>query len=722
LTDTSERPLADRDILETVERSPGVLRKRQLAQKLGVADDGYRAFCRQLDSLEAAGLIASGKGNRYRLVGRNSVLGRLDVKAQGFGFVVPVRGDEDDVYVPNHVVADAMDGDLVLAEMSTERRRGRPRGPSASKLRVVERANDRIVGMFVAGDSGGGQLLPDNRGLKDVDIAAGETSDAETGEKVVARLTEFPRGSRSARAVVVRRLGEAGTLAAETEAVIEEFGLRDGFDEETTGAAQSAAGPDEKALLSRADYRDELTVTIDPADAADFDDAVSLVESDKTGWLVRVHIADVAAVVAEGSPVDIEARLRGTSVYLPGHVIPMLPERLTREVCCLREGEDSFAKTVTMKVAATGEVVKAEVERTVIRSNKRLSYNQVFAALEEGEREGIHGEILEMLAGLRKCAAALRRLRMERGSLDLDMPEARAVFEGEGDEKRIARIDIRSSNFAHQLIEDLMLAANRAVAEVLVSMELPGLFRTHDEPDKAAFDEFAAFVSRAGHKLRPPYDKARLQAALDHFRGHADEAAVNLAFLRSMKQARYSEIVRPHWALDFSRYCHFTSPIRRYPDLLVHRALDGAFQPGRNGLVKKKSDLPHSEEGREKRLRRLAHLAEICSSAERRAEKAERELAEFCQMLFLSGRTGAVAAGIIAGVEKYGIFVEIEGMRVQGLIHVSELPGEKFRYRRKDDSLTDRRTGHSFKFGQSVQVHIDSVDLVGRQIKLSLAE
>ncbi len=718
------KPVADRNILEIVERTHGALRRRALAERFDVADDDYRAFCKQLGALKASGLITEGRGGKYRLIGKGSVLGRLSVKARGFGFVVPVSGAASDIYVAQSRIGAAMDGDLVLAEVGREgSKRDSRRGPSASKLHIVERGNDRVVGTFIPSGNDGGVVMTDNRALPDIEIPPGQAADAGEGIKVVAEITRFPRGRQEAIGRIVDVLGEAGALETETLSVIASYGLRDEFP--AAAAAEADEAPlaiDSSEHSCRADYTKTLTVTIDPVDAKDFDDAVSLSKADGGGWKLLVHITDVSAAVPEGSAVDKEARLRSTSTYLPGHVIPMLPERLTQEVCCLREAEVKLAKTVTLIINTNGEVKSSLVERSLCRSTMRLDYGRVFEALENGADDGIPADILKMLAEMRLCSQAMRKNRIASGAIEMEMPEPRIRFDDEGE---ISEVVLRQSNFAHQLVEEFMLVANQAVAAKLSELELAGLFRNHDEPDEESLDEFAEFVRGSGGQLKAPYSKANIQKALDKFRGTKDQAAINLAFLQSLKQARYAEVVRPHWALAFDMYCHFTSPIRRYPDLLVHRALDGAFVEGKPVLVGKKSDVPRDgDERRQDRLQRMAHVAEVCSSSERKAEKAERELNRFCELLVLQRSAGTMAKGIITNIEKFGFFIEIEGYSVHGFIAVSELPGGPYKFSRKHGRLEpkNRGGGDSYSFGQDVTVAIDGVDLATKQLKLSIAD
>ena len=722
-----------RNRIEAFLSRPGYspMRRRELARAMSVAAEDYALFREALDDMERRGAVIVGHGRRYALPGRAGLVrGRIEVKGGRYGFLKPREPGAQDLFVPPKLLGGAMDGDVVLASLEPRRRERRKggrgkRGPVARVMKILERGVHRVTGVFLSTGRGSGIVVPGSRAIPEVSIRGADTGGALDGRKVSVEITRYPEPDRPALGRIARVLGEAGTWEAERAARIEEFGLRAEFPEEIEReAAELPAELPEDELARRADYTNEIAVTIDPDDARDHDDAISVARQGvKGGWRLRVHIADVAWYVRPGTAIDTEARARATSVYLPGEVFRMLPERLSAELCSLLEGELRPTRTVTMHFDAEGRLKRTVVERSVIRSAKRLTFGQVRRALgEDGEGEHvpeITGDVLGMLRDGRELHEKLRDLRTREGSLDFSLPEVRVVL---GDDGRVAAVTREVQDLSHHMIEEFMLAANRTVAELLAERGFPGIYRIHEDPDDDALRELAKSCRELGIVLKPPYSRQKLSRAVAKAFEEGVGETVAGALLRSMKLARYHEQALAHYALAFDRYCHFTSPIRRYPDLWMHRLLDALFEPGRPSISKERAregqsrglepatGIAHAELAAE-----VAHLAEHCSIRERAAERAERELTRFRQLEFLREHADGTHEAVVRDLDEGGLKVEIERFWVGARAPVANLPGDGYRYSERKRLLTARR-GRSFRVGDRVKLRIEEVDLVAMRV------
>lgn len=687
---------------------------------------------------------------------KNLRVGVIEVKRGGMGFLIS-DPPGNDVFIPAEDLGGAMGGDKVAVEM--KRRVDRPghrhgkffRGggglsrPSGRVVRILERAHDRIIGTYFShrrseplpesfhrkreqGKLEGtvvGHVIPDTRGVfAELEVLYENRGDAQDQDKVAVELVEAKQTFRSGAtptARVVKIFGKAGEADADIAAILENYNVKQVFPEEVLAAADAIESEiSDSELAQRVNYEQPVTFTIDPDDAKDHDDAVAIRAEANGNYTLLVHIADVSHYVIEDSPIDREARERATSVYLPGRVYPMLPQRLSNDMCSLKEGKLRLTKTVAITFGKNLVPIRTRIERSVIRSAAFLTYDQVREALDENKPELVRTpEIFETLQVMREFALKLREKRLAGGSLNLDMPETKLLLDEKGEVKGWTE---RESHWAHELIEDMMLAANRAVAEFLVANEIPGMFRIHEEPDPEALEKFAEFAREFGISLRPPIDRIKLKYALERASKMEAGHAIQFALLTSLKQARYSANCLPHYALNFTRYLHFTSPIRRYPDLLVHRALDERFEAGESALPESGGRRKGGDKGGDfyKRTDLLRSLADHCSRREREAAAAEQDVIKFRQMQFLRRNLREAHPGIITRVRDFGLFIELQDCYVEGLVRIKDLGDDWYEYIEERHMLQGRKRGRSFQLGDKVEVRVIEIDLARKQVNLEI--
>jgi len=634
------------------------------------------------------------------------VAGRLQVNRAGFGFVTPDDPDADDVYVPAKHLRPAMHGDRVLVKVERPHRRGRHAGRAQGRIeRVLERAVGRVVGILRRGRTVS-LLVPQDERLATVPIVVppGAAGGARDGQLVVGELLRHPTRTADAEARITAVLGDPTDPRVETEAVIHAHGLPLDFPPAVAAAARAVPQHvPPAAVAGRLDLRALPIVTIDGENARDFDDAV-LVERAATGYRLTVAVADVAAYVKAGSPLDVEARARGASVYFPDRVIPMLPEPLSNGICSLRPGEDRLVKVVRLDVGPTGTVRAAHVDDGVIRSAARLTYTQVRRALVDRDpaARAALGPLVDGLEVGAELAARLTARRRARGAIDFDLPEAEIVLDLRGRPENIVRAE---RSIAHRMIEEFMLAANEAVARELSRRKVPFLHRVHEAPAPEAVDELARWLEGFGLRLRrrgERADPAAFAAVIEQAAGRPEERLVNTVLLRSMQQARYSAAPGGHFGLATDHYTHFTSPIRRYPDLVVHRLLDVALR----GVGTVPAD--------------LGAVAEETSRRERVALEAEREIVQLKKIQFMQDKVGSAWDGFVSGVAPFGLFVELRDVFVEGLVHVTTLGGDFWELVEGQHLLRGRRTRRTFRVGDPVRVRVAGVSLERRQIDFLL--
>ena len=608
---------------------------------------------------------------------------------------------ESDIYVPAAAAGDAANGDTVRVRVSPARDVRRP-GPAGEIVKVVARHTTRFVGTYFE-SAGTGWVSVDGEGLsRSVAVGDPGAKGAREHDKVVLEMVRFPTIFRDGEGVISEVLGKAGEPGVDTLSIINEFGLPGPFPEEAMEEARRQATRfDESISAGRVDCTERVVITIDPIDARDFDDAISLERIDRGHWLLGVHIADVAHFVTEGSPLDQEAAARGTSVYLPDRVIPMLPEIISNNLASLQPDRVRYARTCWMEFTAEGAFVAAEVERTAIRSQRRFAYEEVDVFLADPCTQDVEmtDEVRQLLGRMRDLSRILRDRRTARGSLELVMPEVKIDLDRDG---RVSGAHVEANTESHRIIEEFMLSANEAVAWLLTQAGIPFLRRVHPQPDPRKLRQLTEFVSELGFEVDSLESRFELQRLLGLSRGKPEMHAVHYAVLRSMARAVYGPQEEGHYALASDCYCHFTSPIRRYPDLTVHRRLDALGQRRR---------LPADG---------LVELGAACSQLERRAEAAERELVKLKLLLYLRSRVGETMEAVVTGVEAFGLFVQGVELPAEGLVPRDTLPDDRYRYDRRRHMLAGHRAGNAFRLGDRVQVVVAKVDVHRRSAEFRI--
>ena len=681
------------------EKTRRPMRFKEIVSAMGLGSSESRALKRVLrEMLRSGDLVLTKKGHYGPSEDMDLVTGYFEAHREGYGFVVPEKPGARDLFVPARAALSAMDGDIVMVRVENRAKRlGRV-------VRILQRAHTRVAGR-VELTREGCYVRPKNRSIPfDIHVPPGKRGGARSGQTVVVEITEYPSGIRPATGRVRKVIKEPEGPRAVVEAIIEEFSLPKRFAPSVHTEAKSLYGV--KGFGRRKDLRSLNTVTIDGERAKDFDDAVSI-GLNEHGYTLWVHIADVGFYVGWNTPLDAEARKRATSVYFPDRVIPMLPKELSEDLCSLRPSVDRPAFTVRMDFNRMGKRLGAEFFPSLIMSNERMTYTSVSKILvDQDERAREKYEyLLHEFELMGELCGLLRKRRLERGSLDFDLPEPEVLLDMQGRPEAILRAE---RNFAHLIVEEFMIAANEAVAEHLSSLGVPSLYRIHEEPDPDRVEDVLKFVGhyiRVGKRPGPgAYHKI-----LRDVQGKPVEEAITYMVLRSLKQARYSPDNVGHFGLASKCYTHFTSPIRRYPDLVVHRIL-------REVLMKKRLS--------DKRIKELSKvLPEISlqsSRRERTADASEREVTDAMRVWFMKDKVGDEFEARIVGVTPYGIKVRLDDFYVDGMIRISYMTDDYYRFDERNLALKGRNTGRTFRLGQKLSVRLDRVDLEERELVFGL--
>ena len=686
---------------------------RELLQRLKIPRDQRSTVKRLLKQLVAGGQLIQTRGARFGLPDRmNLVVGRVQTHPRGFGFVIPdrpVEGITGDIFIAGSNLNRAMHGDRVVARIERtlkDRAEGRI-------VRILERGASTIVGRFDTDGSGMGFLVPfDRRLIVDVLIPADERGDASPGDMVVVEITRWPTPTRSPMGRVLEVLGDISEPGVDTEIIIRKYGISDVHSEEAVEEARRlGSSVKEKDIKGRTDFRDVTTVTIDGEHARDFDDAITIQRLPNGHYWLGVHIADVAHYVSEGSALDEEAYERATSVYFPERAVHMFPAELATGLCSLNPNVDRLVQSCLMEIDRHGEVVRYEIHDGVIHSDARMTYTDVNAILTEHNQAVTdkYRHLVPMFETMRELFEILNQRRRRRGSIDFDLQEPEIVLDDEG---MVEEIIAAERNIAHRIIEEFMLVANETVAEHLDQHGVPTLYRIHEAPDPLKVEEFEEFISTLGYSLASPPEGVRprhFQKLVEKIKGKPEEKPIAFLMLRTMQKARYDPSNLGHFGLAASSYTHFTSPIRRYPDLVVHRTL----RESRHGM---------SAERKEELTEELPETARHTSERERRANDAERELVQWKKVRFMADKVGDEFDGYITGVAAFGLYIELVEHFVEGMVHISTMADDYYRFVERAHILRGENTGRVYRLGDRVHVQVVKVDMERRQVDLGIVE
>lgn len=683
---------------------------QELEAAVGVEDSAdFKDFVKALVKMEEKGQVVRTRSNRYGLPGKmNLIRGKLTGHAKGFAFVIPEEAGMDDIFIPPNETNNAMHGDLVLARVNSESTGQRREG---TVVRILERGIQQIVGTYTESKHFGFVIPDDQKIVSDIFIPKTASKGAVEGHKVVVTLTTYPEGRKSAEGEVIEILGHKNDPGVDILSIIHKHGLPGPFPEEVIQHANET--PDtisEDELQNRRDLRDEVIVTIDGADAKDLDDAVTVSKLENGNYKLGVHIADVSYYVTEGSPIDREAADRGTSVYLVDRVIPMVPHRLSNGICSLNPQVDRLTLSCEMEISADGQVVSHEIFQSVIKTTERMTYSDVNKILLEKDEELVkrYEVLVPMFERMEELAHILRTKRMNRGAIDFDFKEAKVLVDEDG---KPTDVVTRERSVGERLIEEFMLAANETVAEHFHWLDVPFIYRIHEDPKEDKLRRFFEFITNFGYLVRGTANSVHpraLQEIIEEVQGKPEEMVVSTVMLRSMQKAKYDPESLGHYGLSTEFYTHFTSPIRRYPDLIVHRLI-------RTYLIEGKLD----EMTREKWNAQLPDIAEHTSNMERRAVEAERETDELKKAEFMEDKIGEEFDGIISSVTNFGMFVELPNT-IEGLVHVSYMTDDYYRFDERHYAMIGERTGNVFRIGDEITVRVVSVNKDERAIDFEI--
>lgn len=671
---------------------------RELSEAFALTSSERRALKRLLRSLVSEGLLTRNRRGLYGTFSESQFkTGYFQAHRDGYGFVILQEPNQRDIFVPSKGTMDAMDDDRVVVRIDDAKRR------QGTIVKILERAHRRIVGVMDRNRSGYLVRPSDPKIAFDLYVSPKDTAGAEEGDRVVAEIKSYPEAGRPASAEIKVVLKRPNTLSEHISNLLEELDVQKGF---PTKVHQQATGlRDSKNYEKRQDLRNLTTITIDGEQARDFDDAVSITKTDG-GYRLWVHIADVSHFVPWNSPMDLEARQRGTSIYLPDRVIPMLPKELSEELCSLKPRQDRLTFTVEMEFRPDGEIIDRQFYLSVINSNERMTYKVVSEIIDNKKQWNQYEPIREDLISMHELAQTLRTKRKSRGSLDFDLPEPEVLLDMQGNPENIIKSE---RNSAHIIIEEFMIAANEAVASFVEEVDVPSIYRIHEYPDNDRIEEAFKFLKDSGLIRATAYKKAKnLHRFVATISGHPHEDLITKHLLKSLKQARYSTDNIGHFGLASEAYTHFTSPIRRYPDLIVHRVLKSILL---------KEDLP-CDEGEFETL--LSDIAFLSSKMEKKAEDVEWAALEITRCWFMETKRGETFEAQVVNITPYGLKVRLKDFYVEGFVHLTHMTDDFYRYNEKTYSLIGTRKRKTYKIGSPLTVRLESIDLEGREILFEL--
>ncbi|CRK81486.1 exoribonuclease II [Neobacillus massiliamazoniensis] len=683
---------------------------QELETAFGITDSSeFKDFVKALVKMEEKGLVVRTRSNRYGLPQKmNLIRGKLTGHAKGFAFVIPDEPGMDDIFIPPTETNNAMHGDTVMVRVSSESSGQRREG---TVIRILERGIQQIVGTYVESKNFGFVIPDDKKFASDIFIPKAASKGAVEGHKVVIKLTTYPEGRKSAEGEVIEILGHKNDPGVDILSIIHKHGLPMAFPDEVLQQANDTPDTiDESELANRRDLRNETIVTIDGADAKDLDDAVTVTKLENGNYKLGVHIADVSYYVKEGSPIDLEAEERATSVYLVDRVIPMIPHRLSNGICSLNPKVDRLTLSCHMEITPEGQVINHEIFQSVIKTTERMTYHDVNLILVDHDEEtrARYESLVPMFELMEELAAILRNKRMTRGAIDFDFKESKVLVD---EESKPTDVILRERSVAERLIEEFMLAANETVAEHFHWMVVPFIYRIHEDPKEDKLRKFFEFITNFGYIVKGTANNVHpraLQEIIEEVQGKPEEMVVSTVMLRSMQQAKYYPESLGHFGLSTEFYTHFTSPIRRYPDTIVHRLI-------RTYIIEGKLD----EATREKWNAQLPEIADHSSKMERRAVEAERETDELKKAEYMEDKIGEEYDGIISSVTNFGMFVELPNT-IEGLVHVSYMTDDYYRYDERHYAMIGEKTGNVYRIGDEITVRVVKVNKDERSIDFEI--
>ncbi|MBS7130841.1 ribonuclease R [Clostridium sp.] len=683
---------------------------QELVSVFDINPDEYRAFKKTLKTMEKEGLIFRTKKDKFALPERLGLItGKLQAHAKGFGFLIPEVEGEKDVFIPSSFINGAMNGDRILVQITREDKNGKKR--EGEVIQILERGNTKIIGVYEDSKNFGFVIAEDTRISQDIFISKKDRNGAKDGDVVVVEITKWPEKRRSPEGVVKEVLGQKGDKGLDILTIIKKYGLPEEFPPKVQAFT---AGIDEEIPLKeykrRKDLRDVRMVTIDGEDAKDLDDAVSIERLDNGRYRLGVHIADVSHYVREKNPLDKEALKRGTSVYLIDRVIPMLPKKLSNGICSLNPKVDRLTLSCIMVIDGSGKVLDHEIVESVIRTNERMTYTDVTKILKDNDPElsKRYDYLLDDFKAMEELCNILYKKRTKRGAIDFEFEESKIILNEFG-----KPIDIKpyEREIANRIIEEFMLVCNETVAEHMFWSHLPFVYRIHEDPDEEKLEKFREFIYNLGYivKWNGEVKPRNLQEILEKVMGKKEETVVSTLLLRSMMRAKYSPECVGHFGLAAKYYCHFTSPIRRYPDLQIHRIIKEFI----NGKI---------DDDRSKKLTALVdYAARQSSETENIATEAEREVDDLKKAEYMLDRIGEEFEGIVSSVTSFGMFVELPNT-IEGLIHITALDDDYYIYDENHLCLMGERSKKIYRLGDFVKVRCSKVDIPNREIYFDMVE
>ena len=680
----------------------------ELTSVFDIKSDEYRAFKKVLKTMEKEGLIVRTKKDKFAAAERLGLIaGKLQGHSRGFGFLIPENEGEKDVFIPSSCMNNAMNGDRVLVQVTRDDRNGKKR--EGEVVEVIERANKTIIGVYENSKNFGFVVPEDTRLNQDIFVSKKDKNGANDGDVVIVEITKWPEKRRSPEGIIKEVLGKKGDKGLDILTIIKKFSLPEEFPTKVLNFAEGIEEEiDPKEYKKRTDFRDLKMVTIDGEDAKDLDDAVSIERLPNGNFKLGVHIADVTHYVKENNPLDREALKRGTSVYLIDRVIPMLPRKLSNGICSLNPNVDRLTLSCIMTIDRKGKVLDHEIHEGIIRTNERMTYTDVTKILVDKDEELIkrYEYLYEDFLAMEELATILNERRMKRGAIDFDFEEAKITLNSLGKPIEIKPYPREISN---RIIEEFMLVCNETIAEYMYWTNLPFVYRVHENPDEEKLAKFREFIYNLGYTMKWSQDihPRTLQEVLEKVKGKKEETVVSTLLLRSMMKARYSPESLGHFGLAARYYCHFTSPIRRYPDLQIHRIIKEQL----NGKI----------DG--KRVKKLIGIVDYASKqsseTERVAQEAEREVDDLKKAEYMQDRIGEEFDGIVSSVTSFGMFVELPST-IEGLVHINSLEDDYYVYDENHLALIGERTKNIYRLGDEVRVKCSRVDIANREVYFDL--